>query len=1013
MKHLFYPFLALPVLLAAENLLPDASLELGGADYAKLRYARPMQPEEVKYLPPVPDQNTRVHGRQSLRFDNPDATPAVLRSPDFSVIPGKPYTLSFYAKSSKPVKLRYLPLSIIPAEKNGRAARDWFNPSRTVTLSTDWKRYTYTFLPPNGHKSYLLDFLWGENSDATVWFDALQVEPGTQATPFSLRSDMEFMFTAPRHLHIDGEQPLTFTLTGINYGKDDRTVKFLFRDRDDYTGKALAERPVELTVPPGRTASKTFTVPMRPYSVYSTEAVFTLNGKQERVLPFLYAFSGKYTPEPFHPDRDFVLGVEEGFHFGCPNINGGKTFFQLLESDEADYHRINRNQGYRINRIGNGVYRIFEWATVEPEQGKFDFRLADRLVNQRIGYGNVLLGVLGNVLLERYLPEWAQRRGTLSSTFKMHGKPAIMPNLDDWRNYVRATISHFKGRIRHWEILNEANLTTSPEDYVKLAKIAFEECRKIDPAIRVIAPNVTGDLGGQMGDFLDRFGKLGGYQYTDIVSFHPYSSREEHSPYPAHEAVRDIRRIIAKYRKGLPLWNTELYYTVQRHNADAVTHGTVSAQSFIRRVLLDLGEGVKQETLLPSEKSYRGDRNPGYGYSRERVQRRLIPSDIYVAANAFARMMERAVPAGKLNTPLGTTAYLYTIPGKQPMAAVWNYTPNRKFSITFSNPQAADLFDIFGNPVKAVSSMPLTNTPIYIRGRQGLDALRKMLNESRIVPENGYEITRARWFAEQGKPVLALEFRSTQEAQELKVRMLSAPSAKAAKPGSASLLIPAGKTAVLLIPVETKGSVLPGGTVKLMIYDGKVTRTVSVPVEAQRFLRSGETAQITQVTTGKAENDDSFSASFQASGDSKMFRLNILVHDVKRGKYSPPEFWNGDCIELYFDRAPLADMERKEYRKDTFRLYMTAGAEGKPARLDKSGDVDLSSIRWKLTDTENGYAAVLEIPWRELRQAPGTPVSFDIAVNDNDGKKRRLQKTWSGTRFNHLFRHNFGFWIPE
>ena len=58
MKHLFYPFFALPVLLAAENLLPDASFELGGADYAKLRYARPMQQEEVKYLPPVPDQNT-------------------------------------------------------------------------------------------------------------------------------------------------------------------------------------------------------------------------------------------------------------------------------------------------------------------------------------------------------------------------------------------------------------------------------------------------------------------------------------------------------------------------------------------------------------------------------------------------------------------------------------------------------------------------------------------------------------------------------------------------------------------------------------------------------------------------------------------------------------------------------------------------------------------------------------------------------------------------------------------
>ena len=378
MKHLIYLFLALPVLLAAGNLLPDASFELGGADYAKLRFTRPMRPEEVKYLPPVADRTTKIHGSQSLRFDNPAAEPSVLRSPDFNVTPGKPYTLSFYAKSSKPVKLRYLPLSIIPAEKNGRAGRDWFNPARTITLSTEWKRYTCTFLPPKGHKSFLLDFLWGENNDATVWFDALQVEPGTETTPFSPKSDLEFTLTAPRHLHIDGEQPLTCTLTGINYGKTAKTVKFLFYDRNDYTGEKLAERSGELTVPAGKTASETFSVPVRPYGVYSTGACFTLNGKPEQLLPFLYAFSGRYTPKPFHPDRDFVLGVEEGFNFGYPDLNGGKTFFLLPESDEAEYHRINRNQGYRFLRIGNGSYRIFEWATVEPEQGKFDFEwLAD------------------------------------------------------------------------------------------------------------------------------------------------------------------------------------------------------------------------------------------------------------------------------------------------------------------------------------------------------------------------------------------------------------------------------------------------------------------------------------------------------------------------------------------------------------------------------------------------------------------------------------------------------------
>ena len=72
-----------------------------------------------------------------------------------------------------------------------------------------------------------------------------------------------------------------------------------------------------------------------------------------------------------------------------------------------------------------------------------------------------------------------------------------------------------------------------------------------------------------------------------------------------------------------------------------------------------------------------------------------------------------------------------------------------------------------------------------------------------------------------------------------------------------------------------------------------------------------------------------------------------------------------------------------------------------------------SNIRWTVTDTPSGWNAHLELPWSELRLPPGAPVSFDISADDNAGVTRRLQKTWSGTLFNHRYRHNFGFWIPE
>lgn len=1017
MKFLLSALLALPVFAFAENLVHDGSFELGGVDWTKLRYTTPRQEADCRYIAPVLDRSTKVDGAQSIRYDNPKGEPCILRTTDVAVTPGKPYTLSFYAKSSKPVKLRYLPISVIRKIVDGRPARDgaWFNPSRYVALSSEWTRHTFTFTPPEGHDSILLDFLWGEGNDATVWFDAIQIEPGEKATPYQPMREMEFTLDSSRHYRFDGDKPLTYSLKGVNYGKTAKTVEFTLADRNDYTGKTLGSRKVSLTVPAGGTAEKSFTVPDRPYGVYSVSGEYRDGNSTVPLMPYFYGIAGGFEPRAFDPDRDYVTGVEECFGFGFPNINGGKAFLTLFETDEAEFNRFFRNHGYSFLRIGNGTYRIFEWKTVEPEKGKFDFRLADRLVNQRIRQGYTLMGVLGNVLTTLYLPEWLLKRAEISKTMRIHRAKAVMPDLNDWREYVRAVVSHFKGRIRYWEILNEANLTNTPEQFVQLAKIAFEECRKIDPSIRVVSPNVTGDLGGDMGKFLEEFGRLGGYNYTDIVSFHPYASREERSPYPAPKAIRDIRKIVDKYRKGLPLWNTELYYLREVNSGeDGMTNSKVAARDFVRRSLLDLGENVRQDMLLHAQTAFRPDRNPKYGYDPFRTVRRLIPSDIYVAVNGFARLMDGAVSAGKLATPRGVSMYLYTLRDGTAAAGLWNSTPNRKFTVDFAEPETLEVFDVFGNPVAVSPKMPLGRDPYYIRGKKGMEVLRRALSASKILPEVGFELTRARWFAKNGKPALALEFRSTLEEQNLRIRPLSLPEGvKSAKTGAMKLRVPAERTAVLLIPVEAASRILPGGKLRLMIYDGKASQTLEVPVEEQRFIRSGECAALERVTAGKAAADDPFRVEFRVSATKEAFCLDIQIRDSVRGRFCVPDFWEGDCLEFYFDRSPLADIERREYRKDTFRLFLSAGAEGKPARLDVLGDVNPSNIRWTVTDTPSGWNAHLELPWSELRLPPGAPVSFDISADDNTGAARRLQKTWSGTLFNHRYRHNFGFWIPE
>ena len=98
------------------------------------------------------------------------------------------------------------------------------------------------------------------------------------------------------------------------------------------------------------------------------------------------------------------------------------------------------------------------------------------------------------------------------------------------------------------------------------------------------------------------------------------------------------------------------------------------------------------------------------------------------------------------------------------------------------------------------------------------------------------------------------------------------------------LRVPAERTAVLLIPVEAASRILPGGKLRLMIYDGKASQTLEVPVEEQRFIRSGECAALERVTAGKAAADDPFRAEFRVSATKEAFCLDIQIRDSVRGR---------------------------------------------------------------------------------------------------------------------------------
>ena len=122
---------------AAANPIRNSSFELDSANFGVVRFAR----SGGGYLKPEFDSASAVHGRQSIRFANPKADMIEFLSAEFKLEPGKTYTLSWYMKSDKPVRIRCGVLSgdITPESDAWITELRWMKPER------ERKRYSFSF----------------------------------------------------------------------------------------------------------------------------------------------------------------------------------------------------------------------------------------------------------------------------------------------------------------------------------------------------------------------------------------------------------------------------------------------------------------------------------------------------------------------------------------------------------------------------------------------------------------------------------------------------------------------------------------------------------------------------------------------------------------------------------------------------------------------------------------------------------------------------------------------------
>ena len=227
--------------------------------------------------------------------------------------------------------------------------------------------------------------------------------------------------------------------------------------------------------------------------------------------------------------------------------------------------------GIHLNKLGThngwpnfnpGVVRLWDtgttWSLLQPVPGPIDW--AGNVYAQRLDYyirhGRKYNPNVDFILTLGMTPIWAGRLHAKRCNQSSYGeRSCTMPlNINDWRHYVRELALRYRGRVKIWEVWNEADVWVqwdeSPQSMVELVRAAYEELKAVDPANIVIGPNVT-----SAGlHFLNDFIVAGGAKYIDGISVHAYVGR---SPESSLNSLRNFREFLKSYNLNLPIWNTE------------------------------------------------------------------------------------------------------------------------------------------------------------------------------------------------------------------------------------------------------------------------------------------------------------------------------------------------------------------------------------------------------------------------------------------------------------------------
>jgi len=317
---------------------------------------------------------------------------------------------------------------------------------------------------------------------------------------------------------------------------------------------------------------------------------------------------------------------------------------------------------------------FFEWQTIQPKQGYWNFALQDHLVKNARANNLHLVGTFA------YLAPWASADG---GTRKFPIK-----DIQFWRDYVTGMVKRYHSDIKYWEVWNEFNggfaENGTPEIYAELVREASIAAKKIDPTVKIGMSVANFDV-----NFLDAAIKAGAANHFDYICIHPYEklSALAHGGEPAFLAMAGtLRQMLASNQQppNIPLWITEI--GSQAPSTPNAAGDQLQATLLAKAYLLSIASGFERIFWFEA-------RGPAHGNPADfgLLRADMTPRPSYEALKAMTEMLGPSpVTVGRLDLGDDSYAFVFEAQGKYVLSA-WT-TKKDGIDVTFAaNVRVSDL----------------------------------------------------------------------------------------------------------------------------------------------------------------------------------------------------------------------------------------------------------------------------------------------------------------------------------